>query len=112
MFSNLEPRALSVELLRRFSAHEITNQRSREPLIGNHAVFNGMAQVHQMALLFPRSWERLRGRTLVWFTDDLLIEDANLIDHEQSEISNDEIGKLPIVDVIAVDVEAEVLPLN
>jgi len=61
---------------------------------------------------FPSSVEPPRGRTLVWFTDDLLIEDANMTDHEQLEIPHDKVRKFLIVDIFALDVEAEVLPLN
>jgi hypothetical protein len=46
----------------------------------------------------------------VALADDPLSEDPHFLDHQQPHVSNDVGGQLVVLDVIAVDVESEVLP--
>src|SRR5215475_15932603 len=56
--------------LRRFTAEEITDQRSRQPLIRDHAVFNGMAEIDERGPCrgSHNKFQRVRYRDpLGWF---------------------------------------------
>jgi hypothetical protein len=47
----------------------------------------------------------------VALSDDPLFQDPHLLHHQQPHVSNDVGGELVVLDVVAVDVEPEVLPL-
>jgi len=49
---------------------------------------------------------------LVRLLDDVFVEDASLLDHEQAQVLHDQIRENAVVDVLTVDVQAEVLTLD
>ena len=51
-------------------------------------------------------------RPLVRLGNDLLLQDAHFADHEQSQIRDDGVRQVPVRDVIAGDVQSEILALN
>ena len=84
----------------------VANERRRQSLVGDHAVFDDMAEIN--ASCVHCSFKRRRTTaTLVRFVDDLLVENAHAADHQQSQIADDQIGECAVIDLIAGDVEAK-----
>ena len=52
------------------------------------------------------------GWRLCRLGDDLLVEDAHWADHQQPHVGHEVVGQLPVGDVGAGDVQAEVLALD
>jgi len=49
---------------------------------------------------------------LVRLLDDPLPDDADLADHQEAHVADDVVGELGVTDVVAVDIEAELLALQ
>src|SRR3546814_17751834 len=47
---------------------------------------------------------------LVRFDDDALVEDPRRADHQQAQVADDVVDQFGIADVVALDVEPEVVP--
>jgi ligand-binding SRPBCC domain-containing protein len=88
-------------MLRRFAAQVVADQRRWQAFVGDQAIDNRVAQVD----VSSRS-------PFVALEDQLLVENTDLADHEETEVLDEVVGKLPIGDVIALNVEAKRLPLD
>jgi hypothetical protein len=69
-----------------------------------------------VAQVDPSAFGAARGSigcgTLVRFGEHHLVEDARARHHQQPQVAHDQVGKRGIVDVVAIDVEAEIITLQ
>ena len=71
-----------------------------------------MAEVDQRPVVGRTALRYGAGRALVALADDPLVEDADIADHEQPQVTHHVGRELLVGDLLAVDVEAEALALD
>src|SRR3712207_127284 len=87
----------------------VADYRRGQAFVGDHAVLDGMADVDNVVGL---TVGLRRSGPLVPFLDDLLVEDADLAYHQEPHVLHYVVGEGLVADVVAIDVQAEILPLD
>jgi hypothetical protein len=79
---------------------------------GDHPVLDDVAEVDPTP---PVAHCGVRGEprgALVTLTKDALVENPNLANHQEAQVTDEVSGELVVGDVLAVDVEPKALPLE
>ena len=89
----------------RFGATQvIADQRRRQSLVRDHAVFDRVAEIDETRAICSGARD---DAALVRLIEDCLVADAHRADHQEAEVAHETIGKRFVGDVLAVDVEPE-----
>ena len=97
-----------VACARGFAAQVITNDGSRQSLVGDQAIIDSMTQVNVVC----RTGSWIVRRAFMFLGDDLLVQDVYLAHHEESHIVDDIVSQLLFGDIIPIDIQTETLSLN
>src|SRR4249919_2124629 len=90
-------------------AEVLGDRWSREARIGDHAVTDDVAEFDQSRRSLIRFASRDPARPLVRLAQQNLVGDVDLVDHQQAEMTYEELAKCVSVDVSAGYVQPEAL---
>src|SRR3546814_8744019 len=104
---DMELGARLVVLARLLAAEVVAHLHCRKAGIRHQSVFDDVTQIDMAPATCPPGF---RLPALVRFDDDALVEDPRRADHQQAQVADDVVDQFGIADVVALDVEPEVVP--
>ena len=85
----------------------IADDRHWQILVGNHAVFDCVAQVNDVNVRLDNTSIFRPGFPLVLLFDNLFVQNIDLPDHQEAQISDDVGGQVIVGNGVTIDVESK-----